>query len=219
MPDYIPRSDAEFEVWHTMFDKFLKDNLSALGLTAGEVAPLDALKVAWESAFTGVKNAEAALAAAVALKNEVRRQYEDAIRALVNQIQANPATTNDQRAGLGVTIPDTTLTRSPVPTTRPVGWVETEPLRTIIHFRDIETPNSKAKPKGTRGSQIWFFIGTTPPTDMEQYDYLATDSQTPYVHGHDMEDVGKTVHYRLRWVNTREEPGPWSDVISATITG
>lgn len=219
MADFLPKSDADFETWRASFDKFLKENLAALGLTAAETAALNALQTAWQSAFPAVANAKAAYDAAVALKNDLRQQLEDALRAIVRQIQSNPATTDEQRAGLGITVPDETRTRTPAPTTRPVGWVETDPLQNTMHFRDIKTPNSKAKPPGTRGCQLWFFIGPTPPTDMEQYDFLATDSQTPYIHALDMADVGKTISYRLRWVNNRDEPGPWSDLITATITG
>lgn len=219
MADFLPRSDEAFELWRAAFDKYLKENLSALGLTAAETAALNALQTAWQSALPAVANTKAAYDAAIALKNDLRQQLEDALRAIVQQIQSNPATTDEQRAGLGITIPDETRTRTPPPTTRPVGWVETDPLQNTINFRDITTPNSKAKPPGARGCQLWFFIGPAAPTDMEQYDFLATDSQTPYVHGLDMADVGKTVSYRLRWVNNRDEPGPWSDVITATITG
>jgi hypothetical protein len=30
-------------------------------------------------------------------------------------------------------------------------------------------------------------------------------------------DGGKNAHYILRWVNTRGQKGPWSEVVSATI--
>jgi hypothetical protein len=219
MKDYIPSSDADFEIWRITFDKYLKNNLASLGLTAGDIAALDALQTAWGNALNSLLSAKNAFEAAVALKNDVRQQLEDAIRAFVKQLQANPATTDDQRAGLGVTVPDTTRTRVPVPATRPIGWVETEPLRNTIHFRDKETPDRKAKPEGYSGCQIWYFIGPQPPTDLDQYLFLAKDTQTPYVHVFDLEDVGKTIHYRLRWVNTRDEPGPWSEIITATITG
>jgi hypothetical protein len=33
----------------------------------------------------------------------------------------------------------------------------------------------------------------------------------------DLSDVGKNVFYRFRWVNTRNQPGEWSEVVQATI--
>src|SRR5438309_1770241 len=47
----------------------------------------------------------------------------------------------------------------------------------------------------------------------------ASHTQTPYTNTFNDVDAGKTVHYMLRWVNTRNEPGPWSETISVTISG
>ena len=30
-------------------------------------------------------------------------------------------------------------------------------------------------------------------------------------------DAGKSVYYLLRWVSTKGQPGPWSDVVTAKI--
>lgn len=218
--DYIPDSDADFDLWRSAFDKYLKDNLASLGLTAGDLTALNALHTAWESALSDYLNKKALANAALALKDTAREELIAAIRALVRQLQANPSTTDQQRAGLGITIPDETRTLTPVPTTNPIGQIDTSlPLQHTIDFRDSQTPNRKAKPEGCKGCQIWYFIGAQPPASMDEYHYAATDSRTPYVLQFDMEDAGKTVHYRLRWVNTRDEPGPWSEPITATITG
>ena len=83
--------------------------------------------------------------------------------------------------------------------------------------RDETTPNSKAKPAGVQGAEIWYFIGPTPPSDPSQCSFAALDSATPYLLQHDPADAGKSCHYLLRWVNSRGEPGPWSETVTATI--
>jgi hypothetical protein len=30
-------------------------------------------------------------------------------------------------------------------------------------------------------------------------------------------DIGKTVYFAMRWLNTRGKPGPWSQIYSATV--
>ena len=94
-----------------------------------------------------------------------------------------------------------------------------EHLQNIINFRDENTPNSKAKPRGVRGAQVRVHVGPNPPADLEQFPWVALDSSTPYLMVHDAADAGKLAYYALRWENTRGETGPWSDVISATIPG
>jgi hypothetical protein len=49
--------------------------------------------------------------------------------------------------------------------------------------------------------------------------FLDTDTRTPYVAQYNGEDTGKGAHYMLGWVNTKGEQGPWSQTVSATITG
>jgi hypothetical protein len=46
---------------------------------------------------------------------------------------------------------------------------------------------------------------------------VALDTSSPYLLVHDPADAGKTAHYLLRWVNTRSQPGPWRETLSATI--
>ncbi len=137
-------------------------------------------------------------------------------------MQSNPVITDAQKAALDITIPKTTKTASPVPTTRPIGSVDNRNrLEHTISWFDEATPNSKAKPDGVRACEIWFKIasaGEGPPTDASQLSYMVSDTRTPYTYHFEGQDAGKTVHYWLRWVNTRNEPGPWSETISVTIS-
>ena len=70
-----------------------------------------------------------------------------------------------------------------------------------------------------RGCQIWLKIGTTPPANQSELHYEATDTKTPQDVHFEVSDVGKTAYYWLRWENTKGETGPWSAMVSATITG
>lgn len=58
-----------------------------------------------------------------------------------------------------------------------------------------------------------------PPASASELHYLATDTRTSYVAQFDPADADKTAYYWLRWENTKGETGPWSAVVSATITG
>lgn len=83
-----------------------------------------------------------------------------------------------------------------------------------IHFSDSATPNSKAKPTGVHGCEIWAKVG-----DAIDYSYLATDTKTPYIATYTQAEAGKRVSYRLRWVNTSGETGPFGAACSGMIVG
>lgn len=69
------------------------------------------------------------------------------------------------------------------------------------------------------GAELWVKIGDPAPTDPSELKFLGLDTQSPYVAHYSGEDAGKIAHYMLRWVNSKGEPGPWSQTVSATITG
>jgi hypothetical protein len=140
------------------------------------------------------------------------------IRKIAAVLQADPTMTDADRVDAGLPIRDTTRTAAPVPTTRPVAIADaSQRLQHTLSWRDETTPTSKAKPPGVLGAEIWFAVGATPPADPAQYRFGALDTATPYLLHHDPADGGKLAHYLFRWVNTRNQPGPWSETVSATI--
>ena len=114
-------------------------------------------------------------------------------------------------------------TPTPIPTTQPqLLRIETSiRLQHGLYFKD-SVLLTKAKPKGVRACEFWFFIapaGAAAPTDIDQYRFLAQDSESPYIASFKTADIGKSVWYIFRWINTLGQPGPWSAPVMATITG
>ena len=220
MPDYFPSPDAEFNVWLQNFLTYANANLAGLDLTAADLTPLQTADTSWNSAYAAHVAAQAQAQSARQTKDDARSDVEEALRPLVNQIQSTPAVTDSQRQSLGITVRSSTRTAVGPPVTRPVATVDTsQRLRHTIQFVDEPTPNSRAKPDGVSGCEVWVKVGDTPPADPSELKYLATDTRTPYVGEYDGADAGKKAHYMLRWVNTKGEQGPWSATVSATITG
>jgi hypothetical protein len=89
-------------------------------------------------------------------------------------------------------------------------------LRHTITFADETTPNTRAKPDGVRGCEIWSKVGDA-PASLSELSFLALDTASPYVIDYQMSDAGKAAHYMLRWANPRGEQGPWSQTVTATI--
>ncbi|MFO0376588.1 MAG: hypothetical protein ACK51N_06025, partial [bacterium] len=51
MADYIPGPDASFQAWQSNFVTYANANLTALGLTAADLAPVTAAQGTWATAF------------------------------------------------------------------------------------------------------------------------------------------------------------------------
>jgi len=216
--DWFPQADADISPWLTNFINVALSQLVPTHLTAAELAPVQGALDAWNDSYSNLMTAQAQAQAARTAKDGKRDDILEVLRPFVKIIQAKPAVTDEMRAALGITVRSTSRTAAGAPTTRPVVTVDTsQSLRHTITFVDELTPTSRAKPDGVSGCEIWVKVGDAPsgPSDLT---YLALDTRSPYVAEYDDDDAGKIAHYRLRWLSTRGETGPWSQVVSGTIT-
>src|SRR5438309_302401 len=122
-PDYIPRSDSDFNSWIHNFATFLNANLAALGLTAEDVAPLNTKVAKWDIAYPSHTTAHAAAQGARRQKDDTRTGLLGDVRPLVAQLQGKTIVTDAQRQSLGVTVRSTTKAAVSAPTSRPAGQV------------------------------------------------------------------------------------------------
>jgi hypothetical protein len=218
MPDYIPRSDVDFNEWINNFMQELNSRVDTLGITDAEFTALDTAHGAWGNAYDIHKRAQTAAATASQQKQAARETFVSAVRPVIARTQMHPNMQDADRNALGITVRSTERAPAPTPTTRPIAQVDTsQRLRHTISFSDETTPSRRGKPEGVRGCEIWVKIGDPAPVDASEADFLAFDTASPYVSDYSGADAGKTAHYMLRWVNTREEKGPWSTTVSATI--
>lgn len=218
MADYMPRADAAFDTWQANFITYASANTAALGLAAGDITPLTTAQTAWNTDYPAHVAAQAAASSAKEAKDASRTALEDAIRALVARLQASADVSDEERAGLGITVPDSEPTPVGVPETVPEIAVDvTARLEHTVKFTDELTPTSTAKPAGVVGCELWVKIGGEPPADPAECTFLALDTRTPYRAVYAGADANKVAHYMARWVNRRAEKGPWSATASATI--
>lgn len=217
--NFVPRSDAEFNLWQIALIAQVQANATAWGITPADITALVVLQALWNVAFGKSANRQNRSAADVQAKDDARNAYETALRKFVAQWLSNNAKVpNSERQRMGLTVKTGIRTAKPVPETCPVAVIDySARLRHTIAFADETSPNTKAKPDGVHGCEVWVKLGGEVPKSADDCTYLATDTASPYVATFDGEDVGKTAWYMLRWVNTRGERGPWSPTFSALV--
>jgi hypothetical protein len=116
MPDYLPRTDAEFDRWFERFIEYSGTHGGELGLSGAEIAELRAMRNAWGASFARHQAAQETARNATVMKEMTRVASEQVLRKYVRVIQARPSTTNDQRRGMGITVkPDALAARGPAP--------------------------------------------------------------------------------------------------------
>jgi hypothetical protein len=219
MADYIPREDPEAIAQGRTRVNYAQANLVALGLTAGDVSPLANALDEFEAGYDQHVNLQAQARAGRENKDGLRKTWETHDRAFNGLMQARLSVTGEQKAAMYLKVYDTTKTASKSPVSHPVGEADTsQKLKHTISFRDSETPDSKAKPKGIFGCEILYKIGEDAPVDDSQCQSAGIDTNTPYLMNFEGKDAGKTVYYLLRWVSNTGEKSALSPLFSATIT-
>ena len=217
--DYIPAPDDAFAHWLDQFILFATLHASELGITTAQLTAMNNAQALWATGYADFLTALNALRMATQTKDETRAAVEALARTLAGQVQKRPATTNDQRVGLGITVPKAGPTPSPVPSTAPTMQKIDTGTRSILNlfYADSATPTKLAKPAGVQFAEIREQIGGTAPVDPETMPLLAMEGRAPYRADFAPADIGQTVWLALRWVNTRGQAGPWSEIFSAVV--
>ncbi len=218
---YIPRPDADFDSWVAHYYAAAKVWWLGHGLLFAELVPLQTALFAWQAAYPAHVTAQAAAESARAAKDTARRALIQQIRPITNRIQVFPATTDADRATIGITVRQPGGGGVAAPTTRPLVAVDTsQRLRHTIRFVDESTPTRRARPRGALGAEIRMGLvdaGSGGGGDPSGLTFLALATRGAAVAEFPQEAGGKTAVYVLRWVGRGGGAGPWSEACSATV--
>jgi predicted NBD/HSP70 family sugar kinase len=219
--DYIPRPDGDFTAWANNYNEAVHKFWEAQGLDLNDLKPLEQAIADWNKDYAAHVSAQAKAEAAAAQKRQARGVLEPEARRIAAFIQTYPKTTDADRATIGIRVRVEGGPPSPTPTTRPLARVESgNRLTHTLRFSDESTPTRKAKPKGVQGAEVWLALAEpnapAPPLG-DSYKFLSVSSRGNLQTDFPSAEAGKTAYYALRWVSTRGEKGPWSEVCAATV--
>ncbi|MDR0349449.1 MAG: hypothetical protein LBH90_08180 [Tannerella sp.] len=217
--DFIPRKDTDFLQWTTNFLAVLFKIMMQLEFPATVYQELQALLDTFKEKFSLAEAPETRTKATVQAKNDARKVLERQLRERIAEyLTHNHLMSDADRDNLGLPVRDTKPTPAPLPTDMPVGEVDTSTHQQHRIRVKSGTLTGKTKPPKVYGVEVWRKVGGEPPADDSGYTYVCLATRSPIVINYPLSDVGKTVYYRFRWVNTRNQPGPWSEgYINAVI--
>ena len=212
----FPGKESEKNTYYNLSVPHLITNAERLNVSDENKASVETELETWNDWYQQSLNENSRTKSIVANKDAAMITLENRLKSIFGDIPQS-ALTMDDRSLLRLEKPSTTRTPVPVPTTFPVGKINsTNRLEHSISFTNED--GKHGKPEGVRGCQIWCKEGE-PALDEKQLLFLGTDTASPFLKKYSIADAGKTIHYWLRWENTRGETGPWSAVVSATILG
>jgi hypothetical protein len=217
--DYLPGNDRTFLAWVVNFLKHLNLILSRVGFPQTVYQALTTLCNDFEQKLEIADEPATRTKTSVQQKNDSRKALEKDVRQSVKEYLANNhLVTNGDRDDLGLPIHDVKPTPTPVPKDMPVGEVDTSKHQQHSVHVKTGTLTGKAKPPKVHGFEVWRKVGGDPPASDAEWMYVNFSSRSPLLIDYPQTEVGKTAYYRFRWVNSRNQPGPWSEgYVSAVI--
>ena len=232
---YMPRPDGNFTAWAGQFVGAVTEFYEDQGLDHELLKPLqDALEV-WNTDYAAHVAAQQQAQGARRAKDAARAALEAQVRPVANFVQSWRGTTDADRAALGITVRPAKGTPAPTPVTRPLALVESgQRLLHQLRLVDEATPTRRARPRGVLGAEVWVKLvdpptadapaGATPGAsvgdparDPSSFTFLTMTTRPSFRAEFKADQGGKTAAYMARWVNTRGEKGPWSEVTTATV--
>ncbi len=225
---YMPRPDGNFSAWAQHYYDAVEKWWSVNGFDESELKPLKDAVSAWVAAYAAHVKAQAAAEGARQAKDAARAALEKEVRPVTNFVQGYPKTTNADRAEMGITVRDTSPSPAPTPSSRPLALVESgQRLTHQLRLVDESTPTRRAKPAGVLGAEVWVKLvappaaespaPTDPARDPSSFTFLTMTTKPSFRAEFKAGEGGKTAVYMARWVNTRGEKGPWSEITTATV--
>ena len=229
MAEKIPYRERELQAFAQTVLAYANANLAGLGLVAADTATFGTQVAASGTAFGTYDTAVNAAKIARATKDTGLAATEKSLRLLLKKLQANPNLSDAQREGLGLggsggkamtLLSASALSANPA-FTRPSIAIETpRKLQQVLSFREETTPDTKAKPKGVRGVQIWMAIlpkEAPAPRDNQAMRFLGEPRALKLAQDFVLDDAGKYAWYLARWTDLAGEVGQWSEPASRMI--
>lgn len=216
---YIPNRDVDLLAWSLNFSTLLTADPNRYGVDASDALVIQGEYDDFAAAMAIVSSDDTRTPAAIAHKNGVKALLLADCRYFGQYIKSLRGVANEDKAALGLALPDPTPTPVPVPSTAPdFSIISATATQMNFRFRNIDTPTSNAKPPGVTQLLLYVHIGTTAVTDFETADVrlAALYTKTPAVWDVPAGSSGKIATFWAQWANRKGQLGPLNAATSFT---
>ncbi len=219
--DYIPRTDGDFSAWAGQFVNGASEFFVAQGLDDPMILELQNAYGTWIINYRAQVAALNAARGATETKVEARRRLERAARRVGGFIQTYPATTDADRALMGITVRGTRTGGTPVPPHAPLIAAEQSARFTHrLRFVPPEGQEGIQKPRGVMGAELYVALAppnAPPPEHETDFRYVRAITRDGVRVTFSAEQAGLIAYYRARWLTRTGDVGGWSPNTTAMV--
>lgn len=215
----IPTKDADVNAFSTQVSNYLNTgtNATRLGVDTNQVKGLGTDKADWDKYYPLSQDPNTRTKLITSHKDSAKKQLRKRIKQIFDDIPASKLT-DDDKAVFGMVINGQSGNTSK-------AQPDVAPQSKLTHKNNLEhrfnfynpATGKAGKPEGVHAVEVWRKIEGDAPTDEKELLYVGYSTRNPYIVVYTLADAGKKIHYMLRYVNSKGEPGPWSGVISSIV--
>jgi hypothetical protein len=218
--DYIPEQDSEFIVWLRGFAQYVQAHAAELDISPAKVAELTGKVAANEAAYEEHLRVHDLAKGAFEEKARLRKETEAMARSLAQVLQVRPETTDAQREGLGLRVPDRIRT---TPSPERILLLEGPNIlldwsgRSQVAVHVGPSPGKEhenALPEGTKAAALYVRQGAG---GEGPWTYVATITRSPFVYL-EKSPVPVTLSFRACYLDSRMRPGPFGAPATCTVS-
>jgi hypothetical protein len=171
----------------------------------------------YDADYLRATNPETRTSASIAAKNKSKTVFKTNLRKYFKgYIIYNPRVTDEDRKIMNLSLYDTKPSKRPAPSKEPILEVRfAQKQEHSLSAKNSE--GGRRKEQYATGWEIWRKTGGDAPASDSDFTYVGISTRSPFIIKYGLEDAGKMVWYRIRWINAKNEPGPWSEIVSAII--
>jgi hypothetical protein len=208
--------EAQISDLHTK-QNYLVANATRFGIPDTELTKLSALVDNVDAAHVKVQDKDNRTKLDTANQQRAIRQAQIEMRKIiVFYVIENPATTPVDYEALSIPVhgPNTPL---PSPGDIPgIGHITSTNLAVTIPFFDAFS-DKRAKPVGVYAIEGYTKLGGDPPAGIGELTEKNTATASPMRLQFEFDDEFKVLYLAFRWIGTRGDYGPWTDIHKITI--
>jgi hypothetical protein len=189
------------------------------GLTAGEITSYSTLATNFATARVTATTPDTRTRPTIEAKNIAKKALMDATIDIARTITAVPTVTDAQLLSLGLSERPNPQPR-PVPTEAPVTEIISVIGRIVkVRIHDGST-ESRKKPFGAIGANVYSFVGPAAPADPREYSYEGMATRATFdIEFANSVSSGATIWLVAQWVSARGQMSTGSEPIPFTLQG
>jgi len=224
MPDYLPRTDANFDIFQDNFMGKVQPKLAAWGIPVADFTALQALQTAWNSAWALAKDKDTRSRGDVRAKEVARKGYEAGLRRFVKTwIAFNNNVTDADIESLGLKVRDIEPTPKPKIATFPIIGLKAMGGSDIeVRCRVTTDQTRPSKHRAADGIECRFVlvpVGEMPPDNWDDCPKTQVSKKAQFIISCGAKGIGQRFYGFFRWANISKpaNSGPWTNAINVVI--